>query len=308
VRSPSSVEGLTQPVRSAPTGPAARKLKRIRLDLAVLEQGLASSRERARALILAGKVLVGDRVVDKAGALVAADSRITLRTAAHPYVGRGGVKLQGALETFGVTVSGRICLDLGASTGGFTDCLLRHGAARVYAVDVGRGQLDAALRGDPRVVVMERTHARALTPADFQERPELVTVDLSFISFTKILPVLPPLLAGSGEILALLKPQFEVGKGEVGKGGVVRDPEQHRRVIATVGRLAVELGLRILGAAPSCLLGAKGNREFFIHLSRPCPEQGRHFDRLSAQPEPWRRIRAGLDPDLVADLAVRQKP
>jgi 23S rRNA (cytidine1920-2'-O)/16S rRNA (cytidine1409-2'-O)-methyltransferase len=273
-------------IHSPLKGSTGRRLKRIRLDLAVLEQGLASSRERARALILAGKVLVGDRVVDKAGALVAADSRITLRTAEHPYVGRGGVKLQGALETFGVTVGGRICLDLGASTGGFTDCLLRHGAALVYAVDVGRGQLDAALRADPRVVVMERTHARALTPADFQERPELVTVDLSFISFTKILPVLPPLLAGSGEILALIKPQFEVGKGEVGKGGVVRDPEQHRRVIATVGRLAVEMGLRILGAAPSCLLGPKGNREFFIHLSR---------------------FGTGLNPDLVADLAVREK-
>lgn len=259
----------------------------------MLEQGLASSRERARALILAGKVLVGDRVVDKAGALIAAASRITLRTAEHPYVGRGGVKLQGALETFGVTVGGRICLDLGASTGGFTDCLLRHGAVRVYAVDVGRGQLDPKLRTDPRVVVMERTHARTLTPADFQERPELVTVDLSFISFTKILPVLPPLLAGTGEILALIKPQFEVGKGEVGKRGVVRDPEQHRRVIATVGRLAVELGLRILGATPSCLLGPKGNREFFMHLgcSGTSPSTG---------------LRTGLDPDLVADLAVGQ--
>ena len=286
-------------IHSPLKGSTGRRLKRIRLDLAVLEQGLASSRERARALILAGKVLVGDRVVDKAGALVAADSRITLRTAEHPYVGRGGVKLQGALETFGVTVGGRICLDLGASTGGFTDCLLKHGATLVYAVDVGRGQLDPTLRADPRVVVMERTHARALTPADFRQRPELVTVDLSFISFTKILPVLPPLLAGPGEILALIKPQFEVGKGEVGKGGVVRDPEQHRRVIATVGRLAVELGLRILGAAPSCLLGPKGNREFFIHLA--C--SGTSPLRLgSAQASTG--LRTGLDPELVADLAM----
>jgi len=162
---------------------------------------------------------------------------------------------------------------------------------------------------------MERTHARALTPADFRQRPELVTVDLSFISFTKILPVLPPLLAGFGEILALLKPQFEVGPGEVGKGGVVRDPEQHRRVIGTVGRLAVELGLRILGAAPSCLLGPKGNREFFIHLG--CSGTGplRPFDRAQGSAQALRLgsgqastgLRAGLDPDLVADLAVRQK-
>ena len=230
---------------------------------------------------------MGDRVVDKAGALVATDARIALRAAEHPYVGRGGVKLQGALETFGVRAAGRVCLDLGASTGGFTDCLLRHGAALVYAVDVGRGQLDPTLRADPRVVVMERTHARVLTPADFQERPDLVTVDLSFISFTRILPVLPPLLVDPGEVLALLKPQFEVGRGKVGKGGVVRDPEQHRRVIATVGRLAVALGFRILGAAPSCLLGPKGNREFFLHLG--CSG-------------------AGLDPDLVADLAVGTCP
>jgi 23S rRNA (cytidine1920-2'-O)/16S rRNA (cytidine1409-2'-O)-methyltransferase len=284
------------------------EVKRVRLDIAMLDQGLASSRERARALILAGKVLVDGRVVDKAGALVAASAGITLKTAEHPYVGRGGVKLQGALETFGVRVTGRVCLDLGASTGGFTDCLLRHGAALVYAVDVGRGQLDLKLRTDPRVVVMERTHARGLTPADFRERPEIATVDLSFISLTKILPVLPPLLAAPGEVLALIKPQFEVGKGEVGKGGVVRDPEQHRRVITAVGRLAVDLGFRVVGAAPSCLLGPKGNREFFLHLSRPCPEQGRPEPRRRACPEPGRSINAGLDPELAAELAVGTRP
>jgi 23S rRNA (cytidine1920-2'-O)/16S rRNA (cytidine1409-2'-O)-methyltransferase len=261
----------------------------------MLDRGLVSSRERARALILAGKVLVDGRVVDKAGAAVPAHAAITLRAAEHPYVGRGGVKLQGALETFGVTVAGRVCLDLGASTGGFTDCLLRHGAALVYAVDVGRGQLDPTLRADPRVVVMERTHARTLTPADFRDPPEIATVDLSFISLTKVLPALAALLAPPGEVLALVKPQFEVGKGEVGKGGVVRDPEQHRRVIAAVGRRAVELGFRIVGAAPSCLLGPKGNREFFIHLSRTCAE-------------PSRSIGAGLDPELAAKLAVGTCP
>ncbi len=273
------------------------KVKRVRLDLAMLEHGLAASRERARALILAGKVLVDGQVVDKAGASVGAGAGVALKAADHPYVGRGGEKLQGALEEFAIPVAGRVCLDLGASTGGFTDCLLRHGAALVYAVDVGRGQLDSRLRADPRVVVMERTHARTLTPADLPERPDLATVDLSFISLAGILPVLPPLLAGSGEIVALIKPQFEVGKGQVGKGGVVRDPASHRLAITRVGRVAVELGLQILGAEASCLIGPKGNREFFLYLGRPCPEQGR--------PEPWRRTNVGLDPEEAADRAVR---
>ncbi|MDE2484477.1 MAG: TlyA family RNA methyltransferase, partial [candidate division NC10 bacterium] len=248
--------------------PVTKKAGRVRLDLAMQAQGLAASRERARALILAGVVLVDGRVVDKAGTLVASDARISLMLPEHPYVGRGGVKLQGALEKFTIPVMGRVCLDLGASTGGFTDCLLQRGAAHVYAVDVGRGQLDVRLRADPRVTVMERTHVLTLLPADFPDRPDLATVDLSFISLAAILPVLPSLLTDSGDILALIKPQFEVGKGHVGKGGVVRDPEQHRLVIMKVGRRAIELGLRIHGAAPSCLLGPKGNREFFIHLSK----------------------------------------
>lgn len=245
-----------------------KKPGRVRLDLAVQAHGLAASRERARALILAGHILVDDRVVDKAGTLVASCARIALIVPEHPYVGRGGVKLQGALEQFAISVAGRVCLDLGASTGGFTDCLLQHGAARVYAVDVGYGQLDVKLRADPRVAVMERTHALTLLPTDFPDRPDLATVDLSFISLTSILPVLPSLLVDSGDILALIKPQFEVGKGHVGKGGVVRDSEAHRLVMTKVGGRAVELGLRILGAAPSCLLGPKGNREFFLYLSK----------------------------------------
>lgn len=261
-------EGLVQVAPSVVDCSAGRRVKRVRLDLAVQTQGLTASRERARALILAGQVLVDDRMVDKAGTLVAEDARIALKAPEHPYVGRGGVKLHGALEQFVISVTGRVCLDLGASTGGFTDCLLQHGAARVYAVDVGRGQLDVKLRADPRVTVMERTHALTLLPTNFPDRPDFATVDLSFISLTSILPVLPSLLADSGDILALIKPQFEVGKGHVGKGGVVRDTEAHRLVITKVGRRAVELGLRILGAAPSCLLGPKGNREFFIHLSK----------------------------------------
>jgi 23S rRNA (cytidine1920-2'-O)/16S rRNA (cytidine1409-2'-O)-methyltransferase len=280
---------------------------RVRLDLAMLERGLAPSRERARALILAGKVLVNGQVVDKAGTLIDVGAGIALKAAEHPYVGRGGVKLQGALETFAISVAGRVCLDLGASTGGFTDCLLRNGAALVYAVDVGHGQLDPTLRADPRVVVMERTHAATLTPADFPNRPDLATVDLSFISLASILPVLPPLLKGPGEILALIKPQFEVGKGRVGKGGVVRDPELHREVITNIGRRAVELGLRILGAAPSCLLGPKGNREFFVYLSRGSAEPGQGpalSEAEGAHPEPSRRAGSGLDPAGAAERAV----
>src|SRR5574337_2120875 len=258
---------VSRPLLSDSDCPAEKKGSRIRLDFALQAQGLAASRERARALILAGVVLVDGRLVDKAGTLVAEDARIALVVPEHPYVGRGGVKLQGALERFAVSVAGRVCLDLGASTGGFTDCLLQHGAAHVYAVDVGRGQLDVKLRADPRVTVMERTHALTLLPTDFPDRPDLATVDLSFISLVSILPVLPPLLADSGDILALIKPQFEVGKGRVGKGGVVRDAEAHRLVVMKVGTRGVELGLRVRGAAPSCLLGPKGNREFFIHLS-----------------------------------------
>ncbi|MDE2180839.1 MAG: TlyA family RNA methyltransferase [candidate division NC10 bacterium] len=259
---------LIQCLPSDSDPPVTKKAGRVRLDLVVQAHGLAASRERARALILAGVVLVDGRVVDKAGTFVTSGARITLVVPEHPYVGRGGVKLQGALEQFAIPVTGRVCLDLGASTGGFTDCLLQRGAAHVYAVDVGRGQLDARLRADPRVTVMERTHVLTLLSADFPDRPDLATVDLSFISLAAILPALPSLLADSGDILALIKPQFEVGKGHVGKGGVVRDPEQHRLVIMKVGRRAVELGLRIRGAAPSCLLGPKGNREFFIHLSK----------------------------------------
>lgn len=283
---------LSQRLPSDVDGPVAKKVGRIRLDLAMQTQGLAASRERARALILSGVVLVDGRLVDKAGTLVASDARITLIAPEHPYVGRGGVKLHGALEQCAVLVAGRVCLDLGASTGGFTDCLLQHGAAHVYAVDVGRGQLDVKLRADPRVTVMERTHALTLVPTDFPDRPDVATVDLSFISLTSILPALPSLLADSGDILALIKPQFEVGKGHVGKGGVVRDPEAHRLVITRVGKRAVELGLRIRGAAPSCLLGPKGNREFFIHLSKIgtgiTPEEAAE-QAVGARPEPDRR-------------------
>ncbi|MFN3476698.1 MAG: TlyA family RNA methyltransferase [Candidatus Methylomirabilales bacterium] len=240
-------------------------MKRERLDRLLVERGFVSSREKAQAAILAGKVLVGGQVVFKPDALIDPEAPIALK-AKEPYVSRGGLKLKGALATFGIKVEGRICLDVGASTGGFTDCLLQEGAKRVYAVDVGYGQLHHRLRQDPRVVVLERTNIRYLLPETLPERPDLATIDVSFISLSLVLPPVVALLEEPVEIVALVKPQFEVGKGQVGKGGVVKDPEKHRAVLLQVGERAEALGLRVLGITPSPLLGPKGNREFFIHL------------------------------------------
>jgi 23S rRNA (cytidine1920-2'-O)/16S rRNA (cytidine1409-2'-O)-methyltransferase len=240
--------------------------QKTRLDAALVERGLAPSREKAARLILAGMVSVDGRRVDKAGTLVAAASRI--ETAAAPrYVSRGGDKLVHALAAFGVVPRGRVCVDAGASTGGFTHCLLEGGAARVYAVDVGAGQLDAGLRADPRVHVMDRVNARALSPAEFGEPPSLATVDVSFISLEKVLPAVLGILAEGGEAVVLVKPQFEVGKGQVGKGGVVRDPVQHRQVLERVSAWCAEAGWPARGVTASPLVGPKGNREFFLHLA-----------------------------------------
>jgi 23S rRNA (cytidine1920-2'-O)/16S rRNA (cytidine1409-2'-O)-methyltransferase len=237
-----------------------------RLDKLLVDRGLAGSRERARALILAGLVVVGDHAVDKAGVKVDTDLPLRVKGDDIPFVSRGGVKLAHALDVFAVEVAGRTAIDVGASTGGFTDCLLQHGAAKVYAVDVGYGQLAWKLREDPRVICMERTNIRQLTPAALGERPDLAVIDASFISLDKVLPPTLALLAPSAEVVALIKPQFEVGKGQVGKGGVVRDPEQHARVIEGVRREALALGCSVLGVTDSPLLGQKGNREFLIHL------------------------------------------
>ncbi len=234
-----------------------------RLDKLLVERGLVPSRERARALILAGEVLVGEQVVDKAGAQVGTEVEIRLRGEDLPYVSRGGVKLQKGLEAFAVAVAGRVALDVGASTGGFTDCLLQHGAAKVYAVDVGYGQLAWKLRQDPRVMNLERTNIRRLTPADLPERPGLAVIDASFISLDKVLPPILALLAEGAEIIALIKPQFKVGRGQVGKGGVVR---LHEEVVEKVKILAGELGCTVLGVTESPILGPKGNREFLIYL------------------------------------------
>ena len=242
----------------------ARRAK-TRLDAALVARGLTPTREKAVRLLLAGAVLVDGRRADKAGSLVAHDSRIEV-VAAPRFVSRGGEKLAHALAACGVAVRGRVCLDAGASTGGFTHCLLEAGAARVIAVDVGANQLDPGLRADPRVEVRDRTNARGLTPAEFPEPPTLATVDVSFISLEKVLPAVLGVLAKGGEAVVLVKPQFEVGKGQVGKGGVVRDSAQHRRVVARVAAFAARAGWGTRGVARSPLRGPAGNREFFLHL------------------------------------------
>ena len=239
---------------------------RVRLDKLLVEKALLPSRERAMRSILAGDVLVDGRRVDKAGALVEPASEIEIR-GRSPYVSRGGEKLAHALDAFGTNVRGRICIDVGASTGGFTDCLLQRGAVRVYAVDVGAGQLDDKLRRDERVVVMENTNARGLDPRIFGDKPSLAVVDVAFISLEKVLPAIFGVLERVGETIALVKPQFEAGREAVGKGGVVRDPAQHRAVIGRLARYSILRGWHVLGVTASPLRGPKGNREFFLHLS-----------------------------------------
>jgi 23S rRNA (cytidine1920-2'-O)/16S rRNA (cytidine1409-2'-O)-methyltransferase len=239
-----------------------------RLDKLLVDRGLAGSRERARALILAGQVVVGEHAVDKAGAKIDVDVAIRIRGEDNPFVSRGGVKLAHALDVFPVVVTGRTAIDVGASTGGFTDCLLQHGAVKVYAVDVGYGQLAWKLRGDPRVVCMERTNIRHLTSAHLGEWPDLAVIDASFISLDKVLPPTLALLAAGAEVIALVKPQFEVGKGQVGKGGVVRDPDQQAAAVERVCAFATARGCVVLGVTASPLLGQKGNREFLIYLRK----------------------------------------
>ncbi len=242
--------------------------KKIRLDVALVERGLAASRERARALIMAGQVRVNGQVTSKAGAEIAGDAEIALETPDHPYVSRGGVKLAHALDDFGIDPAGRRALDVGASTGGFTDVLLRRGAASVIALDVGHGQLEWKLRTDPRVEVHEGVNARSLTAADVPHPIDLVVIDVSFISLGHILPALPPFLTGGADVVALVKPQFEAGRDEVGKHGLVTDPAVHAAVITRVTAQAEAVGLRRVGMAPSAITGATGNQEFFLHFRK----------------------------------------
>jgi len=234
-----------------------------RLDRLLLDRGLAPSREKAQALIMAGEVLVDGRKADKPGQAVAMESRIEI-LAQPPFVSRGGVKLAAALDHFAILVAGRVCLDIGASTGGFTDCLLQRGAARVHAVDVGSGQLDWKIRSDPRVVVHEKLNARHLRPEDLGELVDLAVCDVSFISVTLILPAVAPLLQPGGEMVILVKPQFEVGKGQVGKGGIVREAELQQAACRRVDEAARQLGFKT-GLTESPILGAEGNREFLLY-------------------------------------------
>jgi len=250
------------------------RAEKIRLDRLLVDRELCESRARAQALIMAGKVVVGDHAADKAGMLVAVDAVVRIRGQEHPYVSRGGVKLRGALDRFPeVAIAGRVAIDIGASTGGFTDCLLQAGAARVYAVDVGYGQLAWKLAADPRVVVLDRTNIRKLAPGQIPEPIQLAVADCSFISLTKVLPSVPPLLTAAADVVALIKPQFEVGAGRVGKGGVVRDVAAREEAVAAVVAEAEGLGFRVAGTCDSPITGQDGNVEFFVWLRWGAPAE-----------------------------------
>jgi 23S rRNA (cytidine1920-2'-O)/16S rRNA (cytidine1409-2'-O)-methyltransferase len=243
--------------------------KKQRLDTLLVEKGLAESREKARALILAGQVMVAGRGADKAGTMVPADSDIRVAGPDHPWVGRGGIKLAHALETFGIDATGAIALDIGASTGGFTDVWLQRGARHVIALDVGHGQLHWKVRSDPRVTVIENMNARYLAPEDLPDVGGPITrvsIDVSFISLRHIFPALPAVIAAPGDIVALVKPQFEAGREDVRKGGLVVDAAVHARVVADVTAAAAEVGLKRAALIESPITGAEGNREFLMHL------------------------------------------
>ncbi|MDQ2970193.1 MAG: TlyA family RNA methyltransferase [Acidobacteriota bacterium] len=244
-------------------------MAKTRLDLLLVSRGLAPSREKAQAMILAGLVAVDGRREDKAGKAVAEDAQVAVAGPEHPYVSRGGVKLAAALDAFAIDPAGRVCLDVGASTGGFTDCLLQRGAARVYAIDVGYGQLDAKLRNDPRVVLREKVNARALSREQVPEPAALAALDLSFISVRLVLPALLPLLSAGAPAVVLVKPQFEAGRAEVGKGGIVRSEAVRERVLREIEDFSRKLGFTILGAIPSPIRGAHGNQEFLLGLRAP---------------------------------------
>jgi 23S rRNA (cytidine1920-2'-O)/16S rRNA (cytidine1409-2'-O)-methyltransferase len=242
--------------------------KKIRLDLLLVQRGLAESREKARAMIMAGLVEVDQVQANKPGHLIAPSSKIFIKQLL-PYVSRGGLKLKAALDQFSVDVKGRVLLDVGASTGGFTDCLLQRGAKRVVAVDVGYGQFHWRLRQDPRVALLERTNIRNLAPGMIKEDLDGAVIDVSFISLKLVLPVVSRLLKQNSFVVALVKPQFEVGKGQVGKGGVVRDPALHQGVIEDLCAFFREVGWKVEGQISSPVLGPKGNKEFLVYLTRP---------------------------------------
>ena len=238
-------------------------MKKQRLDVAVVERGLAETRSKAQSLIMARRVLVNGQFVDKAGAGVTEEDEVAVAELEHPWVGRGGMKLAHALKDFAINVHGKVCADIGASTGGFTDVMLKGGAVKVYAIDVGYGQLDVSLRNDPRVVNREKVNARFLTAEDFEDVIEFVSIDVSFIPLKLILPAVATFLRG--ELVALIKPQFEVGKHEVGKGGIVRDEAKRQGAVDGVVAVARELGFEVKGVIESPVKGAEGNVEFLMH-------------------------------------------
>ena len=244
-------------------------MPRERIDKLLVDRGFADSRTKAQALVMAGAVLVDEQLIHKPSELYSHDANIRIKeSATQRYVSRGGIKLEAALREFIIDVNALSCLDVGASTGGFADCLLQHGAQTVVALDVGHNQLDWKIRNDPRVEVREDVNARHLLPGDFEKKFDLITIDVSFISLTKILPAVVPLLTKGGRIVALIKPQFEVGKGEVGKGGIVKDPLQHQRVIGEVNTFAESLGLNVISVIESPITGADGNVEFLALYER----------------------------------------
>ncbi len=244
--------------------------KRERIDKVLVSLGLADSRAKAHALVMAGVVLADEKRIAKPSDPVSVDAVIRIKgdSPEARYVGRGGLKLEKALDEFHIRVTGCTCLDVGSSTGGFTDCLLQHGAEQVTAIDVGTNQIVWSLRSDPRVDVRENKNAREMKPEDFPGKFDIAVMDVSFISATKILPAIVPLLTSEGKIILLIKPQFEVGRGEVGKGGIVKDPEKHERVVREVNDFAVSLGLRATGTIESPILGAEGNKEFLALYER----------------------------------------
>ncbi len=252
------------PPKSSPDAKPHAKAPKMRVDQLLVERGLVESRARAQALILAGLVFAGERKLAKAGEMLAADALLEVRGRDHPWVSRGGVKLAHGLQHFGLDVAGAVAVDVGSSTGGFTDVLLTNGATKVYAVDVGTNQLAWKLRQDPRVVVLEQTNARALTDAQIPEPIDIIVCDASFIALSKVTKVTLSFGKPGALLVALIKPQFEAGRGEVGKGGVVRDPEVHARVCADAARWIEGEGWRVLGITPSPITGPEGNIEFLM--------------------------------------------
>lgn len=241
------------------------KAKKSRLDLALVERGLTDTRSKAQSLVMARRVTVNGSWVDKPGAQVTTDDDVAIIALEHPWVGRGGMKLAQALTSFAIDVTGLTCVDIGASTGGFTDVLLKNGAEKVYAIDVGHGQIDPSIRNDPRVINREHTNARFLQTSDFEQRIDFVSIDVSFISLRLILPVLPRFMREDAGLVALIKPQFEVGKADVGKGGIVRDETKRQAAVDGVVAFARETGFDVLGVIESPIKGAEGNMEFLMH-------------------------------------------